>query len=174
VHDDDHDGEDLTRLRLILIPILIAVAVLGALDLASDRPTTWRSAHVLLELSLIAVSAGGALALGFGWRRTAGSLASAREALVAERAEAAAWRAKAEASVKGFRAAIYEQFAAWQLTPAEQEVAILILQGHGHKQIAFATQRSERTVRQHAVAVYQKSGLGGRAELAAFFLAGLR
>ena len=29
---------------------------------------------------------------------------------------------------------------------------------------------SERTVRQQALAVYAKSGLGGRAELAAFFL----
>jgi DNA-binding NarL/FixJ family response regulator len=32
------------------------------------------------------------------------------------------------------------------------------------------TGRSERTVRQHAVAVYEKSGLHGRSELAAFFL----
>ncbi len=31
-------------------------------------------------------------------------------------------------------------------------------------------ERSERTVRQHAIAVYSKSGLAGRAELAAFFL----
>jgi DNA-binding NarL/FixJ family response regulator len=49
-------------------------------------------------------------------------------------------------------------------------VALLLLKGHGHKQIAAMTGRSERTVRQHAVAVYEKSGLHGRAELAAFFL----
>ncbi len=66
--------------------------------------------------------------------------------------------------------AIDGQFAAWKLTAAEREVALLILKGYGHKQIAGATQRSERTVRQHAVTVYQKSGLAGRAELAAFFL----
>jgi len=51
---------------------------------------------------------------------------------------------------------------------------VQLLKGQGHKQIAAATGRSERTVRQHAVAVYQKSGLGGRAELAAFFLDSLR
>lgn len=44
------------------------------------------------------------------------------------------------------------------------------MKGRSHKQIAYATGRSERTVRQHAVAVYQKSGLNGRAELAALFL----
>ena len=42
--------------------------------------------------------------------------------------------------------------------------------GCGHKEIAQIQQKSERTVRQHAVAVYRKSGLSGRAELAAFFL----
>ena len=35
--------------------------------------------------------------------------------------------------------------------------------------VAALSGKSERTVRQHAVAVYRKSGLGGRAQLAAFF-----
>lgn len=171
---EEAPGDDLRRVRLIVIPILSAVALLGTLDLISDAPTTWMSVHVLLELSLIAVSAGGALVLATGWGRAADSLAESRRALIAERAEAAEWRAKAESALHGFRTAIQEQFVRWGLSPAEHEVAMLVLQGLGHKQIAFATGRSERTVRQHAVAVYQKSGLSGRAELAAFFLEGLR
>jgi DNA-binding NarL/FixJ family response regulator len=47
---------------------------------------------------------------------------------------------------------------------------MLILKGESHKRIAGLTGRSERTVRQHAVTIYNKSGLRGRAELAAFFL----
>ena len=70
----------------------------------------------------------------------------------------------------GLGRAIDERFTAWALTPAERDVGLLILKGRSHKQIAFTTGRSEKTVRQHAVAVYQKSGLNGRAELAAFFL----
>jgi DNA-binding NarL/FixJ family response regulator len=62
------------------------------------------------------------------------------------------------------------QFRAWQLTPAEREVALLLLKGYSHKHVASATGRSERTARQHATAVYQKAGLGSRAELAAYFL----
>ena len=50
------------------------------------------------------------------------------------------------------------------------EVSLLLLKGYGHKEIAALLGRSERTVRQHAVAVYRKSHLSGRAELAAFFL----
>jgi DNA-binding NarL/FixJ family response regulator len=46
----------------------------------------------------------------------------------------------------------------------------MLLKGYGHKEVAALTGRSERTVRQHAVAIYEKSGLKGRAELAGFFL----
>ncbi|MCP4037721.1 MAG: LuxR family transcriptional regulator, partial [bacterium] len=62
------------------------------------------------------------------------------------------------------------QFDRWSLTPTERQVALLLLKGLGHKEVAATLDRSERTVRQHAIAVYRKSGLGGRAELAAFFL----
>ena len=50
------------------------------------------------------------------------------------------------------------------------EIALRLLKGHRHKQIAFETGRGARTVRQHPASGYQKSGLSGRAELAAFFL----
>ena len=53
------------------------------------------------------------------------------------------------------------------------KAAVKTVKGKSHKAIAYETGRSERTVRQHAVTVYQKSGLAGRAELAAFFLEGL-
>jgi DNA-binding NarL/FixJ family response regulator len=49
-------------------------------------------------------------------------------------------------------------------------VALLLLKGLSFKEIAQVRNASERTVRQQALAVYAKSGLGGRAELAAFFL----
>jgi DNA-binding NarL/FixJ family response regulator len=68
---------------------------------------------------------------------------------------------------------VSQQFRDWELTPAEREVAVLLLRGQSHKEIATATGRSERTVRQHAIAAYHKAGVGGRAELAAFFLGDL-
>lgn len=55
-------------------------------------------------------------------------------------------------------------------TPTEKQVALLLLKGLGLREAADVLGRSERTVRQHAVAVYKKSGLSGRAELSAFFL----
>jgi DNA-binding NarL/FixJ family response regulator len=77
------------------------------------------------------------------------------------------------------RVAIGRQFDRWELTGAERTVALLLLQGLSHKQIAGERSASERTVRQQAHTLYRKAGLGGRADLAAFFLrdvfaAGLR
>ncbi|HWV37254.1 MAG TPA: LuxR C-terminal-related transcriptional regulator, partial [Vulgatibacter sp.] len=101
------------------------------------------------------------------------SLEATRLALEKRSAERDAWHEAARHALEGLSKAIDTQFDAWGLTPAEREVALGLLKGHSHKQIANLTQRSERTVRQHAVAVYGKSGLTGRAELAAFFLEGL-
>lgn len=170
---DDEDA-DARGVPLAVAGILLLVALGGAVDLASDKPDQWLSAHVLFELALMVGSLSFAIYLWRGWRRASRSLdatrrsfASRHETLSAERDQ---WRASAQSALAGLGAAIDRQFAAWKLTPTEREVALLLLKGYGHKQIAGSTQRSERTVRQHAVAVYQKSGLGGRAELAAFFL----
>ena len=77
---------------------------------------------------------------------------------------------RAEHALEGMGRAIDVQFGTWQLTPAERDIALMLLKGYSHKLIAKETDRSPQTVRQHAAAVYRKAGLGGRAELSAFFL----
>jgi DNA-binding NarL/FixJ family response regulator len=49
-------------------------------------------------------------------------------------------------------------------------VALLLVKGLALKDVAQVRATSERTVRQQSLAIYRKSGLAGRAELAAFFL----
>lgn len=168
---DEHRDDRVVQALVALV--LTAVAVGGAIDLYLDAPDSWLSAHVLVELTLMSVSAGLAIYLLRQWRVAAAGLERSRAAVRASAADRDAWRARAESALDGLGSAIDEQFDRWALTPTEREVAFALLRGAGHKQIAGATGRSERTVRQHAVAVYQKSGLGGRAELAAFFLDGL-
>jgi len=84
--------------------------------------------------------------------------------------EAAVWQKKASVFLEGLSNEIQSQFDRWTLTRAERDVALLLLKGFSHREIAQLSERSERTIRQHSGAVYQKSGLTGRAELAAFFL----
>lgn len=175
--DDELTPSSPSRYPLFTIAILAMVAVGGVTDLVLDNPESWRSLHVLFELLLILFSLASIGVLSLQWRHTRLELAGTRRALAAtkrsldeRRAERDAWRRSAEGALAGLGQAIDRQFEAWGLTPTEREIALLLLKGYGHKQIAGMTGRGERTVRQHAVSVYQKGGIGGRAELAAFFL----
>ena len=173
--DDDEPGNEFRGpLPAVMAGFLLLVMVGG---LILDAPDSVWSLHVLFEIGMVVSSLAFAVVLFRGWRRSAAALNRTRlsleesQRLVAQRqAERDAWRNSAESALAGFSEAINRQFDAWQLTRAERDVALLILKGAGHKQAAAQLERSERTVRQHAVEVYRKAGLQGRAELSAFFL----
>lgn len=162
------DGE--LRLRVVVSLLLGAIALGGAVDLWLDWPGSPGAFHVAFELTALLLSLGAVAWLWLGWMRTRGSLRQTLEHSALALAERDAWRLRAERFLRGLGAEIDAQLVRWQLTRAEREVALLLLKGLGHKEIAATLGRSERTVRQHAVAVYRKSKLAGRAELAAFFL----
>lgn len=171
--DQDLDDVEVVMSPILVPGILLLVVIGGAIDLAFDRPASWFSLHVVAEVTLMIVSLTFAIILWRAWSNAANRLRRTERSLAASRSERDAWKKSAESALSGFSSAIERQFTVWNLTPAEREVAVLLLKGYGHKQIAARTGRSERTVRQHAVSVYEKSGLGGRAELAAFFLEGI-
>ena len=168
--DLDEDGQGL---RWLLGAVLLLAIIGGGLDLWLDAPESLWSLHVFYEVALIPGAVMSIVALWTGWWRARRSLVETRHALLAQAVERDAWRDSARSALEGFGRAMDERFQAWGLTPAERDVALGLLKGKSHKVIAFETGRSERTVRQHAVSVYQKSGLGGRAELSAFFLEGV-
>lgn len=161
------------RLRLVLALAVTAIIVGGIADLVLDRPESWLSAHTIFEALLIAGALTMAIWLWLGWWGAQQDVRRLERALDERAAERDAWHASAQVAIEGFRAAIERQFRDWGLTPAETEVAFLLLQGHSTKAIAKRTGRSDATVRQHATAVYQKSSLAGRAQLAAWFLGDL-
>lgn len=158
------------RLRAVIVTVLVIIAAGESVDLMLDRPRHWLSVHVVFELALLIGALMALSVLGLGWLRASRSLDEAQKALVEHARERDAWRAGAQSALEGLGQAIDEQFGAWGLSNAERDVALRLLKGHSHKQIAIDTGRSERTVRQHGGAVYAKSRLGGRAELAAYFL----
>lgn len=162
-----HEAE---RLRLILAVALVSIIVGGSIDLIMDRPQDWLSFHVIFETTMIAGALVMATTLWLGWWRSAQSVEQLRRSLRDREEERDAWRTHAEHALEGMGRAIDRQFDAWDLTPAERDVALLLLKGQSHKGIAKRTGRSPQTVRQHAAAVYRKGGLAGRAELSAFFL----
>lgn len=155
---------------LALAVVLAVLSANAAFNVALDVSGRWPRLHVILETLTALVGMAVASALWMGWRREARARREVARALEARKAERDAWRDSARKALEGLGQAVDEEFRAWGLTPTEREIALLILKGHSHKRIAELTGRRERTVRQHGVMVYQKSGLGGRAELAAHFL----
>jgi DNA-binding CsgD family transcriptional regulator len=146
----------------------IALAVTA--DLASDVADGVSVWHLLAEGFVVALAL-----VGFGvlWREVRSTNARAlglERDLDGTRADLARWRGEAQEHLRGLSTAIDSQLRRWELTPAEREVALLLLKGLSLKEIADLRSTSERTVRQQSLGIYRKSGLAGRAELAAFFL----
>jgi DNA-binding CsgD family transcriptional regulator len=147
----------------------IIAASLGG-DIASDLAEGASVAHVAFEGVIMALSLAG---LALMWRQMRRAQLRARDLqrdLDGTRVDLARWRDEAQDALRGFGAAIDRQFERWALTPAERDVALLLLKGLSLKEIAELRTTSERTARQQSLAVYRKGGLAGRAELAAFFL----
>ncbi len=65
---------------------------------------------------------------------------------------------------------IDSQFSDWALTPAERDVAFLALKGLDVAEIAGLRGAASGTVRAQLTRIYQKSGVSGRAQFAAFFV----
>lgn len=161
-------------MRVVLVVGMLLILVGGVVDLWLDQPQHWLTFHVIFELMMIAGALLFMTATWLGWWRARQEATQLRVSLEERKTERDAWKASAEKSLAAFAAAIDAQFDEWQLTPAEREIALLLLKGYSHKHAAAQTGRSERTVRQHATAVYHKAGLNSRAELAAFFLDALQ
>lgn len=174
------DGGSQQRLFAGLVGLFALVASLAITDLLADSGEGLSLTHLLTESTIVVAGGVGAwLAarrLRAVHRRVDAAEAEVRQLdarLAATRIEAERWRAEAKDLLQGLGAAIDRQLARWQLTPAETQIALLLLKGLSHKEVAAARDVGEATVRQQSRAIYQKAGVQGRHELAAFFLEGL-
>lgn len=144
---------------------------------AADRPHPVRTARMWMlrnRVPLLVAGLAVVLAAAFSFVRHR-RLAAWRERELSRRlaeAEEQSRRRGAENQdlLRGLSDQIDRQLEAWGLTAAEKEIALLILKGLRHKEIASVRGTSERTVRQQALTIYRKAGLDGRADLTAFFL----
>ncbi len=158
------------RERLGLIGFLVFIAGMLIADLIGDFQSDSSALHLLTEGSLAVAALTVAAMVWRKFRFLQKENTGLRVDIAHVRASELEWRNAASRHIKGLSHAIEEQFQRWNLTPTEKEVALLLLKGLSLKEIAGVRASSERTVRQHSLMVYQKSGLSGRAELAAFFL----
>jgi DNA-binding CsgD family transcriptional regulator len=171
---EERDAASERRLALGVLAGFVAVALFAALDLLSDVREGTTVGHVAAEGGVVVVGMVGAVCMARRLLRVARQArATARELaerLQASEEEAARWRGEAHDLLAGLGAAFDRQFERWGLSPAEKEVALLLLKGLSLKEIAEVRSIGEATARQQARSVYKKAGLSGRADLAAFFL----
>ncbi len=150
---------------------LLAVAVFAIIDMIEDSISGIELPHLLIEATIIIASLSGSV---FLWKNILKRYAHVTGLLKAEintsRADVIKWKSESADLLAGLGQAIDRQFERWSLTEAERDIGILILKGFSHSEIAEIRGRSERTVRQQAASLYQKSKLENRAQLSAFFL----
>lgn len=169
-------GRDLAS-NVALAAASVAMTALIAIDLATDVGSGTTAFHAVVEGAMIAIGAVAAVRLAMRVRELTREARELREHareltanLDASRQDAARWRRDAGDLIAGLSAAIDQQLEHWSLSPAEKAVALLLLKGLSHKEIAVIREVNETTVRQQARAIYRKAGLSGRNDLAAFFL----
>ena len=170
---DEHSTFEV-RLIPTLIAVFSVIAVLVVLDVLADISEGTTTAHILVEagIGLVALFGAGILT----WRVVGVARAARRQAaelgdsLESSRQAATEWRNEAQGLLRGLGAKIDSQFAKWNLTPAEKEVALFLLKGFSHRDVARLRQVSEATARQQARAIYRKAGIAGRHDFAGFFL----
>lgn len=146
--------------------LMVLITLLSLMDIYHDHGDGPFTLHNLTEFSILFAAVASLLllwrSLGARLERTVGELNSTRK-------ELADFRARHGDTLRHMRQAIQEQFRRWQFTPAETKIAELLIRGYSLKQIAGLLQKSDRTVRNQATALYNKAGMVGRNELAAFF-----
>lgn len=159
------------RQNWILTELLMIIVGLLIWDIRYDLQTGADPTHLYMEFACGFL---GLLAIFIIWHRRIvpleGALRSTEKDRRALEKELEGFRQSIAPYAANIRQEVERQFSVWNLTAAEKETAYLLLKGLSLKDIAEVRGVSEKTVKQHNLTIYQKSGLAGRAELSAFFL----
>ncbi len=163
-----------TRTALALGAALLAVAfgltAADALIEGGDDLTLGGLAFDMIERVILVVAMLGVTLTVRRLDRVEREAGDLRAALARAEAKGQAWRDRSRRLLDGLSRAVAHQFDEWRLTPAEAEIAALMLKGLSLGDIGRLRRTSEATIRQQAQGVYRKSGLTNRAELSAYFL----
>ncbi|WP_187972395.1 helix-turn-helix transcriptional regulator [Aquibium microcysteis] len=145
-----------TLAALIVVQALCAVFFLADVIVDFGDDGRLEGAHVIAEAVATAALIGGVAFLMIELRRLLGRM---------ERMEIGL------RSARGEMAAIVEMFfERWMLSPAERDVALLILKGIDTETIAAMRGTAKGTVRAQSAAIYAKAGVDGRGQFVSLFL----
>ena len=154
-----------------LLRITFAIVLfLSVLDIVQDIESKSSIAHIVGDVLMFSAVVSGLWILIGRAQRLNKNIAQLQNAYFTAKQDVQNLSESKEQMLKGFGEVIDAQLDAWKLSQAEKEIALLMLKGLSHLEIAEIRHTSERTVRQQSLSVYAKSGVKGRTDLAAFFL----
>lgn len=149
--------------------LIVLFLILSIVDIAREYRSGESLNHLIFEITVCILAFIWSLYLWFNWLTTKEKLHSEIAQKLQLNKEYLEWKGRNTEVVHDLNSTIKKQFIDWELTPTETDVAFLLLKGLPFKEIAIARGSSEKTIRHHALKIYQKSGLQGRNELFAFF-----
>ena len=135
-------------------------------DLMANNETIW---HVSIEILVVLFTFSGLVYFIYIINEQSKRQKALEVNLVKVKKDLEGSNIKLQDGKKEYQKVIQWQFSEWKLSPSEKEVALLILKGLSLKDIASCRSTHEKTVRKQASAIYEKSKLGGRHELSAWF-----
>lgn len=149
--------------------LILLFFILSLIDIAREYSSGETLNHLVFEITVCLLAFFWSLYLWINWFTTKEQLHNEIAEKLKLNAEYLDWKGRSTGVVHDLNSTIKNQFVLWGLTPTETDVAFLLMKGLPFKEIAIARGSSEKTIRHHALKIYQKSGLQGRNELFAFF-----
>ena len=153
----------------IVAIILTVIMVLNFFDVLTDISLGVPQWHIIEECMIVLVSGIGAVLLFWEIRRRTHYMLDMRNHLRVSHQQLQHMTEEMKAARHQYSELINNQFDQWQLTMSEKEVSMLLLKGLSFREISTLRETKEKTVRQQASTIYDKAGVNGRHEFAAFF-----
>lgn len=154
---------------LLIIGLLLLVITSSAVDIVDDFSSGQPVWHITVESVIICLAMALITYLIVSHKRQARHLQTLKQELKDVHDKQAASDSRIAQARKQYSELILQQFAEWQLSQSEQEIAMLLLKGLSFNEIATLRQTREKTVRQQASDIYRKSGVAGRHAFSAWF-----
>lgn len=158
------------RDRIITVLIVILMAIFAIVDLQEDIQGNEPFLQIFYEGIVFALAIFGIAVLLDRNNILRSQIKGVKSELFNSNTEAEKWKKEHLATISGIGHAIDLQLTEWGLSPTEKEIALFLLKGLSFREISEIRGTNEKTVRQQALKVYEKSNLSGRTELSAFFL----
>jgi len=154
---------------LILILMLLIVIVINTTDFLKDIHQGDEWLHISLEILTVFLSVWGIAMLIRAINSRSNEITALNQKVEKTENDLELSHSKLKEIGREYSKYLHKQFNAWELTPSEKEVALVLLKGLSFKEIAEVRNTKEKTVRQQASTIYRKSNVSGRHEFSAWF-----